>query len=65
MSSGSLECPHCNVMSSKWRSVKRDTPKELFDTWTCRCGGESVWFAGAPALIFVGKADEEFKSDTI
>lgn len=55
MKYGRLQCPHCDVWSDKWKSVKRDTPKEMFDTYTCNCGGESVWFAGAPVLI---RADE-------
>jgi len=55
MKYGSLKCPHCEMWSDKWKSVKHDTPKEMFDTYTCNCGGESVWFAGAPVLI---RADE-------
>jgi len=55
MKHGSLKCPHCGMWSDKWKSVKHGTPKEMFDTYTCNCGCESVWFAGAPVLI---RADE-------
>ena len=55
MKHASLKCPHCEERSDKWISVKRDMPKAMFDTYTCNCGGESVWFAGAPVLI---RADE-------
>lgn len=39
MNYGSLKCPHCENWGNKWKSVKRDTPKEMFDTYTCNCGG--------------------------
>lgn len=53
----SLNCPHCNEWRETWKNVERNSPKYLFDTWQCQCGGKSVWFAGAILLIPADKVD--------
>lgn len=56
-----MKCPHCRQWSGEWRSVERDNPKSLFDTWTCTCEGKSVWFMGAPVPIPANDVDKSIE----